>query len=88
MYGPEAVSEQELAYRLLERITKGYGVIADRNFGIFQVAWALRERPMVIRLTDVRAKSMLRGKANFNDDVDLPHHWRPSKTEARAHEEL
>jgi hypothetical protein len=88
MYGPDAVSEQELAYRLLERISKGYGVIADRNFGIFQVAWALRDRPMVLRLTDIRAKSMLKGKANFNDDVDLPHLWRASKAQARAHEEL
>src|SRR5580700_2335336 len=52
MHGPNAVSEQALAYKLIERMPEGCGVIADRNFGILQVAWALTGRPMLIRLTD------------------------------------
>jgi hypothetical protein len=88
MYGSDAVSEQELAYRLLERIPKGCGVIADRNFGILQVAWALRDRPMLLRLTEVRANSMLKGRADLNEDIDMPYVWQASGWEKSHHKEL
>ncbi len=88
MYGSDALSEQELAYRLLERLPKGYGVIADRNFGILQVAWALKDRPMLMRLTDVRACSMLKGRADLNEDVDIPYVWQASDWEKSHRKEL
>lgn len=83
MHGPEAVSEQDLAYRLIARLPPSAGVVADRNFGILAVAWALRERPMLVRLTDSRAKAMLGGRAALNEDVDVLHEWLPSPWERK-----
>jgi putative transposase len=88
MHGPNAVSEQEMAYKLIERLPAGCGVIADRNFGILQVAWALRDRPMLVRLTDARAKPMLKGKGTLDADVDVPHTWNPSAWERSHHQEF
>jgi len=88
MYGPEAVSEQDLAFKLIARLPEGCGVIADRNFGILQVAWALRNHRMVVRLTDVRARALLKGKATLGEDVDVLHDWRPSAWERSHHPQL
>jgi hypothetical protein len=39
MYGPCAVSEQELAQQAMERLPAEAVVVGDRNFGIFWVAY-------------------------------------------------
>jgi len=88
MYGSKAASEQALAYKLIERLPAGCGVIADRNFGILQVAFVLRDRPMLIRLTDARAKSLLKGKGTLDQDVDVLHDWRPSAWELSHHKDF
>jgi hypothetical protein len=88
MHGSKAASEQALAYKLIERLPAGSGVIADRNFGILQVAFALRDRPMLVRLTDARAKSLLKGKGTLDQDVDVLHDWRPSRWELSHHKEF
>jgi len=88
MHGPDAVSEQAMAHKLIERLPPGCGVIADRNFGILQVAYALRDRPMLIRLTDVRAKSLLKGKGPLEQDADMLYEWRPSAWERSHHKEF
>lgn len=55
--GAEATSEQALAEQALQALPAGSVVVADRNFGIFSVAYAARSRGIgvVLRMTDVRA---------------------------------
>jgi hypothetical protein len=88
MYGPNAVSEPALALRLMERLPKECGVVADRGFGIFQIAHALDGRRMVVRLTEPRARPMLPAGASLAQDVDTPYTWRPSALERRQHPDL
>ena len=84
-FGPDAVGEQVLAKRLLERIPKECMVIADRNFGIFQMAWALRDRRMLVRLKEQVACSLL-GKGYVpGQDHDAPHVWIPSANDRKTH---
>src|SRR5262252_6494669 len=63
-YGAQAVSEQELARQALERLPADALVLADRNFGIFAFAYAVQQsqRPVVLRLTAVRAHKLLAGE--------------------------
>lgn len=60
MYGPAAVSEQELVEKLMASLPKGSTVMGDRNFGVFWVAWAAYQRdlPVLLRLTDTRARKL------------------------------
>jgi hypothetical protein len=57
MYGSGAVSEQALATRAMDVLSPGAIIIGDRNFGVFGMAWAIRQRGHhpVIRLTTERA---------------------------------
>lgn len=61
MYGDKAVSEQGLASAAMQRLPNGAVVLADRNFGVFSVAWGATEtkHPVVVRLTQVRATKLL-----------------------------
>ena len=63
MYGPRAVSEQALAEEAMKQLPPGAAVIADRNFGIFSIAWAARQQshPVVVRLTAARACRLMGG---------------------------
>ncbi len=56
MNGPDAVSEQELLERAIDRLPKDATVVADCNLGVFSVAYAAEgaKRPMVLRLTQAR----------------------------------
>jgi putative transposase len=60
MYGPGAVSEQELAENLIARLPAGSTVMGDRNFGVFWVAWVSQQRNLqvLLRLTDTRARKL------------------------------
>jgi putative transposase len=88
MYGPNAVSEPALALRLIERLPEKCGVIADRGFGILQIARALEGRRMLVRLTEPRAKPMLPAGASLSQDVDAPCVWRAGAFERRKHPDL
>jgi len=63
MYGSEAVSEQALAERAMDRLPTGSVMVGDRNFGIFSIAWAAQQRGLgvVIRLTQERARKVAGG---------------------------
>ena len=56
----EAVSEQELAERLMASLPERSTLMGDRNFGVFWVAWAAQQRNLgvVLRLTEVRARKL------------------------------
>jgi hypothetical protein len=88
MYGPDAVSEQELLERSIDRLPSGSTVVGDANFGVFSVAYAATQRahPMVLRLTADRARR-LAGEA-LHDDMDRAVVWKPSSNDRRSHPEL
>ena len=86
MYGPNAMSEQELAHRAAQRIPVQHGIIADRNFGVFQIAWLLKDRPMLVRLTDSRAKPLVR--ANLEQDLDVLKRWAPTAWDRKSNPDL
>lgn len=79
MYGPHAESEQELAERNLAQVSAGTVIMADRNFGVFSIAWAAHQRahPVLVRLTEPRAKR-LAGQA-IKHSGTWPVVWRPSR---------
>jgi putative transposase len=60
MYGPQAVSEQELAQQAMDCLPPRSVVVGDRNFGIFSIAYAAQQRGLqvLLRLTEVRARKL------------------------------
>jgi hypothetical protein len=88
MYGPEAVSEQELAVRALERAPAQSVIMGDRNFGIFYYAHAVVKsgREVIVRLTDARAKAL--GAGGILPPGEMPVCWQASRQDRRQHPEL
>jgi hypothetical protein len=88
MYGPDAVSEQELLARAMERLPSGSTIVGDANFGVFSVAYAATQRahPVVLRLTSERAQR-LAGEP-LRDGIDRTLVWKPSANDRRTHPEL
>lgn len=78
MYGDQAVSEQELAAAGIGRLPAGSVVVADRNFGVFSTAYDADRRsyPVVVRLTDARARRLLGGRLPQQTDQRVD--WKPS----------
>jgi hypothetical protein len=60
MFGPQAVSEQELAEQAMDSLPAQSVVVGDRNFGIFSIAYAAQQRGLrvLLRLTQVRARKL------------------------------
>lgn len=60
MYGPQAVSEIELAQAGFARLPPNSIILADSNFGIFSVAYSATQQghSFLLRLTDVRFQSL------------------------------
>jgi hypothetical protein len=88
MYGPAPVSEQALAEEALERLPADAVVLADGNFGIFAFAYAVQQshRPMIVRLTQARAKKILGTK--LVEGTDRRVVWHPSRWDRKAHPQL
>jgi len=88
MHGPDAVSEQRLLERAIERLPEGSVVVGDANFGVFSVAWAAAQRrhPVVLRLTASRARKL--AGAPLRDGIDCQVVWKPSAYERKHHPEL
>lgn len=85
MHGPSAVSEQQLLEILLARLPTGATLIADRNFGVFSVAWASAQKghPVLLRLTTARAQRLAGGP--LVEGADRAITWRPSREDRRSH---
>jgi hypothetical protein len=85
MYGPEAVSEQALAQRVLEPLPPGAAIIADRNFGIFAIAHSAHQKGhgVVVRMTSQRAKRLVDGP--LNQQGVYPVAWKASPLEQAKH---
>ena len=88
MYGEEAVSEQALAEQLIDRIASRSILVQDRNFGTFYVSWYghRKKHDFVVRLTDARARSLLKGKLPRQSDQWVD--WIPSRWDRKAHPDL
>jgi hypothetical protein len=88
MHGDEAVSEQALLERAIDRLPSGSTVIGDANFGVFSVAYAAvqREHPVLLRLTAVRARH-LAGEP-LRDGIDREIVWKPSRDDRSSHPDL
>jgi putative transposase len=86
--GPRAVSEQGLLERVIGRLPDQAIVVADANFGVFSVAYALHRhgQAAVLRLTAVRAMHLAGGV--LQDGTDQVMHWKPTREDRRAHPEL
>lgn len=87
-FGAEATSEQKLVEAILERLPAGAVVLADRNFGVFWVAWAAarQQHPVLFRLTHARARNLLGRK--LESGLEQTVVWRPSRYERGAHPDL
>lgn len=79
MYGAEAVSEQALGIQALEALPPGAVLIADRNFGIFSMAWAaaLRGHRSIVRFTKKRAEKLAGGA--ISAEGERPVVWKPTR---------
>lgn len=85
MYGPEAVSEQQLLEAAIDRLPANAVVIGDSNFGVFSVAWAATQKgyPVLLRLTAQRAQRL--AGAALQDGIDRQLEWKPSREERNSH---
>jgi DDE family transposase len=88
MYGDQAVSEQALAAAGIGRLPAGAVVVADRNFGVFSTAYDADRRryPVVVRLTDARARYLQKGRLPQQTDQRVD--WKPSRWDRRHNPDL
>ena len=87
--GPMTVSEQELAKEMMRRLPAGSGVMGDRNFGVFSMAYHAQQQnhPCLFRLMEVRARKM-NGGVNPNSGSDRAIQWVSSRDDRRTNPEL
>jgi len=83
MFGPEAVSEQELAEKAMDSLPDRAVILGDRNFGIFSIAYAAQQRGIgvVLRLTDVRARKLA---GPISQPGEYRSVWKPSRWDGGA----
>lgn len=89
MDGAAAVSEQGLTKQIIGRLPTGCGILGDRNFGIFSMAWHAGEQnhPCLFRLTEVRAQK-LNGHTLPPAGTNREILWVPSREDLRANPEI
>jgi hypothetical protein len=78
-HGEHAVSEQGLVAKALDQLPAGAVAMADRNFGVFSVAWEAthRKHEVIVRLTDARAKKLFGGPIGRAGDYAV--RWEPGR---------
>ena len=81
-WGPETVSEQELALRAIAALPAGAVLVGDRNFGVFGVASTASRHghDVIVRLTKVRAERLAGGP--LQPGCDKPLTWTPTRWDA------
>jgi Transposase DDE domain len=89
MDGAAAVSEQGLTKQIMRRLPAGCGILGDRNFGVFSMAWHAGEQkhPCLFRLTEIRAQK-LNGHTLPPAGTDREILWAPSREDRRANPEI
>jgi DDE family transposase len=83
MFGDQAVSEQELLERAIERLPPDAVVMGDRNFGIFSMGYAAKQshHPVLLRLTEARARKLYGGPISRQGDDSVC--WKASRWDGR-----
>jgi len=83
MYGNQAVSEQQLAEQAMDDLPRGSTLVADRNFGVFSIAWGAHQRghQVVARLTTGRARKLSGG--SISEEGEWAVRWAPSRLDGR-----
>lgn len=94
MYGADAISEVALTKRIMSRLPAHSILLADRNFGVFAVAYTAVEagHDVLLRLTRQRFEALVR-KAQLLPQSKpgqrcWKHSWTPSAKERKSHPEL
>lgn len=84
MYGKAAVSEQELAEKLMSQLPKGATIVADRNFGVFWMAYSAQQQGLevVLRLTKERAHKLVGPIAQAGEQAVV---WKSSRHDGGKH---
>lgn len=88
MSGPDAVGEQALAETLMDRLPPDAVIVGDRNFGIFSVVYAAKEKgfPVILRLTKERFQKVWKGAVVCGQD--RPVEWLASRFDRLRHPDL
>ena len=88
--GPQAVSEQGLAKDIMRRLPAGCGVLGDRNFGVFSMAYHAAEQhhPSLFRLTEARARKLNGGGIAPAAKTDKAIVWSPTREDLRSNREI
>ena len=88
MHGDQAISEQALLKRAMDRLPSGATLMGDANFGVFTVAYAATrsEYPVLLRLTVSRAQRLAGG--TLEDGIDREVEWKPSWEERKKYSDL
>ena len=88
MFGDEAVSEQALLQRAIDRLPNGSTVIGDANFGVYSVAHAAAQsgHPVLLRLTAERARRL--AGERLRDGIDRPLLWKPTAADRKTNPDL
>lgn len=88
-WGPQTVSEQALAKKIMTRLPAGCVVLGDSNFGVFSIAYhaAQQKHPCLFRLTQARAQKLNGGIAP-SSKTDQAIRWRPSREDLRSNPEI
>jgi len=83
MYGPQAMSEQELAQQAMHSLPAGSVVVGDRNFGIFSIAHAAHRQgvQVLLRLTEVRARKLA---GLLAQPGERRVHWKASRWDGKG----
>lgn len=78
-FGNPLVSEQRLAAQAFSQVPAGSTVLADRNFGVFSMAWEADQRQLgvLVRLTKERAYKLFGGPIAQPGDTKVV--WKPSR---------
>lgn len=78
-HGPNAVSEQELAFQAIPDLPERAVVMGDRNFGVFAIAWAAAQQrsEVLVRLTRQRAEALAGGPLLAAGE--WPVSWKPTR---------
>ena len=93
MYGPQAVSEVELARACFQRLPPSSVVLADAGFGIFSVAWAAHDcgHSFLLRLTALRFHALLKQSAWVAEGEGWTTYecvWKPSAKERQNNPQI
>ena len=93
MYGPQAVSEVELARACFQRLPPGSIVIGDVNFGIFSVTWAAVQAGQVplLRLSQSRFATLCRQGVLDSQGKNWKTwavRWKPSAKDRQSNPDL